>query len=183
LHRAADNGLALVDDLLGLAKASGTPRPEALDVARVIDVASEGIDNVHVSFDGVVPVVVADRVGLTQAIRNLVSNSSRYGHNGGSANVVVRTEDDSGGWFVTVSDDGPGLSPVDAERIFEPFYRGADRSVGGTGLGLAIVASFVESHGGRVWVDTTVNHGARFVMYLPKRTAEPAPHDAAAKKD
>jgi two-component system, OmpR family, sensor kinase len=67
-----------------------------------------------------------------------------------------------------VADHGPGLTPAQAERAFERFYR-ADkaRTSGGTGLGLAIVAALVAAHGGRVWVDSPPAGGAIFRIALP----------------
>jgi two-component system, OmpR family, sensor kinase len=77
-----------------------------------------------------------------------------------------------------VVDQGPGLEPADAERIFEPFYRaepdrarrGAERQAG-TGLGLSIVAAIASSHGGSAQVLTSRGHGAAFVVRLPADVA------------
>jgi len=83
----------------------------------------------------------------------------------------LRTEGDEA--VIEVTDEGPGLSPEQADRVFERFYR-ADvartrRSGGGsgTGLGLAIVAALVSAHGGRVEVDSRPGHGATFRVRLP----------------
>jgi two-component system OmpR family sensor kinase len=69
-----------------------------------------------------------------------------------------------------VTDQGPGLRPDQAERVFERFYR-ADtartRTAGGTGLGLAIVAALVAAHGGTVALDTAPGRGATFRITLP----------------
>jgi signal transduction histidine kinase len=70
----------------------------------------------------------------------------------------------------TVADDGPGLAPEDLAMVFERFYR-ADpsraRASGGAGLGLAIVKQLVEAHGGRVWAESELGKGARFIFTLP----------------
>jgi two-component system OmpR family sensor kinase len=74
-----------------------------------------------------------------------------------------------------VADDGPGLEPDVAARIFERFYRGdpaRTRTRGGSGLGLSIVAAVAEAHGGSVRVDTAPGAGARFVVDLPRAYAE-----------
>ena len=71
---------------------------------------------------------------------------------------------------LVVADDGPGLAPEVAARVFERFYRGdpaRTRARGGSGLGLSIVAAVAEAHGGRVSVDTAPGAGARFVVDLP----------------
>ena len=79
-----------------------------------------------------------------------------------------------------MADEGPGLDPEDAARVFERFYR-ADpsraRDRGGTGLGLAVVAALIEAHGGRVELETMPGSGAAFRVRLPVEpvtAAEPA---------
>ena len=75
--------------------------------------------------------------------------------------------------MVEVSDEGPGLTGEQTERVFERFYRAdaaRSRENGGTGLGLAIVAALVAAHGGRVELDTAPGDGATFRVLLPQRT-------------
>ena len=70
--------------------------------------------------------------------------------------------------FVRVEDRGPGIDKSDLPHMFEPFYRG--RSVGqirGSGLGLSLVKQIVESHGGRVSVETASAQGSAFTIHLP----------------
>lgn len=68
-----------------------------------------------------------------------------------------------------VEDTGPGISPEEQNRVFEKFYRAtnAPDGVTGSGLGLAIVKSIVDSHQGRVWVESTLGKGSTFVVLLP----------------
>ncbi len=84
-----------------------------------------------------------------------------------------------------VADHGPGLSPEQAEHVFERFYRGdqaRSRRAGGTGLGLAIVAALVAAHGGAVWVESVPGRGATFCIAIPlapeARHLAPDPDDA-----
>jgi len=81
--------------------------------------------------------------------------------------LTVVEEDESA--VIRVHDDGPGIEPADASRIFEPFFRSDPsraRSSGGAGLGLAIVAAIVTAHHGTVWVET--GPGATFEVRLPR---------------
>jgi two-component system OmpR family sensor kinase len=82
--------------------------------------------------------------------------------------VLLATSD--GYATLAVADDGPGLEPEVAAKVFEPFYR-ADKSrareTGGAGLGLAIVAAIVEAHHGTVRLDTSPGRGATFTVTLP----------------
>ncbi|MCW2617547.1 MAG: Sensor protein, partial [Modestobacter sp.] len=131
-----------------------------------------------------VPVVQGDEARLRQVIGNLVTNALT--HTPVDARVTVRLAEDAadpGIVVVAVSDEGPGLAPADAHRVFERFYR-ADasrtRAAGGTGLGLSIVASLVAAHGGRVELTTAQGKGATFAVRLPRSgpaapPTEPAP--------
>ena len=100
-----------------------------------------------------------DKVG--QVIDNLVENALRHG--AGKVTVTVRQDPD--GLVLSVADEGPGVPPGQAHRIFGRFWKGAER--GGTGLGLYVVNGIVEGHGGRVALVPPPEGGARFVVVLP----------------
>ena len=79
--------------------------------------------------------------------------------------------------MITVTDDGDGIAPDETEKIFEPFYRVGSakyRTATGTGLGLAISRGIIESHGGKMNVDSTLNNGSTFYFTL-SLTAPPQP--------
>jgi two-component system OmpR family sensor kinase len=125
-----------------------------------------------------VPVVIGDEARLRQVLGNLVTNALT--HTPVTARVTIRLSEDQaapGTVVVSVTDQGPGLAPADAQRVFERFYR-ADtsrtRAAGGSGLGLSIVASLVAAHGGRVEVTTAPGEGATFAVRLP-RSGPPTP--------
>ena len=114
-----------------------------------------------------VDVVTADERRIRQVVFNLLSNAVKFTPEGGA--VVVATERRNGEVHVSVSDTGPGVAPGDAERIFEEFQQ-TDIGVAqheGTGLGLALSKRLVELHGGRIWVESELGHGSRFVFTLP----------------
>ena len=74
--------------------------------------------------------------------------------------------------LVVIRDQGLGLAPEDLERVFEKFYRvnsASTASIGGTGLGLPITRFIVESHGGRIWVESELGKGSAFHFTLPLR--------------
>lgn len=169
----------LVDDLLLLARLDQqrplARRPvdllalaaDAVHDARVVDGGREITLSVR---SGSAFIVTGDEVRLRQVIGNLVNNALRHTPAGAPVDVVVRsgTLGGSPAAVLEVVDEGPGMPPEQAERVFERFYR-ADpaRSRGGTGLGLAIVAGLVAAHGGEVALDTTPGEGATFRVVLP----------------
>ncbi len=169
----------LVDDLLLLARLDQqrplARRPvdllalaaDAVHDARVLDADREISLSVR---SGSAFIVTGDEIRLRQVIGNLVGNALQHTPPGGPIEVIMRSGrlGEAPAAVLEVSDDGPGMPPEAAARVFERFYR-ADpaRSRGGTGLGLAIVAGLVEAHGGSVEVDTTPGAGATFRVTLP----------------
>jgi signal transduction histidine kinase len=114
-----------------------------------------------------VDIVRGDERRLRQIVFNLLSNAVKFTPPGGS--VAVATARVDGEVQVSVTDTGPGVPTDDQERIFEEFQQTA---IGisqreGTGLGLALSKRLVELHGGRIWVESELGHGSRFVFTLP----------------
>jgi signal transduction histidine kinase len=98
-------------------------------------------------------------------IRNLVQNAARHG----KPPVTVYVNAHAGQARIVVCDQGDGIAPEEAARVFEPFYRPAGRSesAGGWGLGLALVAEIVRLHGGRAWYSSLDTGGACFTVEIP----------------
>ncbi|MFN3408663.1 MAG: sensor histidine kinase [Limisphaerales bacterium] len=121
----------------------------------------------------------ADPNRVQQVLSNLVDNAIKYGRAEGT--VVLRGRcGDAGLVEISVADDGPGIPEEARERVFERFYRvdkARSREQGGTGLGLSIVKHIVQSHGGRVWVESEMGRGSCFHFSLP--AAEPSVPAAA----
>jgi signal transduction histidine kinase len=115
------------------------------------------------------PPVDADEGQLRAAFLNLLRNSREAMAGGGS--VTVRTRDAGGGEVeAEVADTGPGISPEDRRRIFEPFF---STKAGGTGLGLAFALQVVEEHGGSVGCDSEPGRGTVFRVRLPAAAGAP----------
>jgi signal transduction histidine kinase len=105
-----------------------------------------------------------DPTELSYVVTNLTDNAVKYGV--GDILVRVRTEDSTA--VIEVADQGPGIPSTDAVRVFDRFYRGAQRDVSGSGLGLAIVKRAVERANGTISLDTSPS-GSRFIVHLPSR--------------
>jgi len=114
------------------------------------------------------PMVRGDPYRLRQMIGNLVENAIKYTPVDGRVMVAAAAEGEQ--VILRVSDDGPGIPAADQPYIFDKFFRASNVSddSGGTGLGLSIVKSIVESHQGRIWVDSQLGRGTTFTVVLPR---------------
>jgi signal transduction histidine kinase len=120
--------------------------------------------------DGAIPLVTMDTSRMQRVLYNLVQNAVRYTPADGT--ITIRAVDAGSDVQVSVIDSGEGIEEQEMPRIFERFYRGANkarsRDDGGSGLGLTIAKGIVELHGGRIWANSTVGQGAAFTFALPK---------------
>jgi two-component system OmpR family sensor kinase len=133
--------------------------------------------------------VIGDEARLRQVVGNLMSNALTHTPDGTPIQVHVRSGVLDPGHRIPavvleVVDHGPGMSPDQAQRAFERFYRADQargRRTGGTGLGLAIVSALVSAHGGTVAVDTEPGRGATFRIALPLAPEAQAIQDPAGQ--
>lgn len=112
------------------------------------------------------PPVELDYLQMDQVLTNLIENAVRYTPPASPIEVRARLEGEQ--MVISVADRGPGVPPVDLERIFDKFYRvlGTQRTTG-SGLGLAVCKGLVEAHGGRIWAENREGGGAVFRFILP----------------
>ncbi len=116
----------------------------------------------------ILPPVMANRRNMEEVLSNLITNAIKYSPDGGQ--VTVSASAGSGYLCLRVRDTGLGISPEDLKLIFQQFYRVKDektRYIQGTGLGLAIVKSILESHQGRIEVESRPGEGSTFIVFLP----------------
>ena len=181
----------LVEDLLLLARLDAQ-RPLEQRRVDLLTLATDAVHDaqsiapqrkIHMEvFDGPgTPEVLGDEARLRQVLSNLMANALQ--HTPEDAGITVRVGTDADSAVLEVCDEGPGMRPEDAQRIFERFYRADSsraRASGGTGLGLSIVDSLVYAHGGRVTVTTAPGRGCRFQVTLPRVADAEIPVSAPA---
>jgi len=109
----------------------------------------------------------ANPIRIRQMLDNLIGNAIKYTPAGGNIDVSVSMQQRQ--IILEVTDSGPGIPPSEHNRVFEKFYRASNVADGasGSGLGLAIVKSIVDSHQGRVWVESVLGKGSSFFVVLP----------------
>lgn len=179
IQKHTDRLAFLIEDLLSLSQLESGQiilRQQETNlhpiIERVLDELQSAAAQKSITLKNSVPTALeanADADRLEQAIYNLVDNGIKYGKSGGT--ITITAEDLPEFVKVSVQDDGPGIPPEAQERIFERFFRvdrARSRDQGGTGLGLAIVKHIVQSHGGKVWVESTPGHGSSFFLTLPR---------------
>jgi signal transduction histidine kinase len=138
---------------------------------------------VKIDVEPELPQIPADLRRVTQVVLNLVSNAVKYTYPG--AQVTLRAFINPAGLLqIDVEDNGVGISPEQQQHLFRRFYR-ADNplrdEVGGTGLGLSIAKSFVELHGGEMWVQSESGKGSTFSFMLPLiQPEQPEPTEATS---
>ncbi len=171
---------ALIDDLLAYARVES--RGKNLELIESESVLQRVLNDIQVSIadhDAVIthdplPPVLADRTQLTLLFQNLLSNALKF-RTTRPPHVHISARQEGLQWLLTVKDNGIGIEPQYANKIFELFQRlHARQEYPGTGLGLAICKRIVERHGGRIWVESELGKGATFFFTLPTQDSMPS---------
>jgi two-component system, OmpR family, sensor histidine kinase SenX3 len=132
-----------------------------------------GLD-VEIDVPDALPSVLGDATALRRAFQNLIANAIKYGERGKW--IGLRAHAAGRDVVISVKDRGIGIAAAEHERIFEPFYRTPDvvaAQIHGAGLGLSLVKRIVETHGGRISVQSTPGEGSEFTVRLPAASQQP----------
>lgn len=121
------------------------------------------------------PAIRCDRDRVLQVIANLLSNAFNVVSRRGSVSLRVKQRESEA--VFSVADTGPGIAPAEHAHLFEHYWRSPQASYPGIGLGLAIARGIVERHGGRIWADSELGHGATFFFTMPFATVPALPAD------
>jgi len=128
--------------------------------------------------------IMGDPSRLNSVMSNLLSNAIKFTDPGGRIRVSVQWDDEKA--TVNVTDNGPGISEDEINRVFEHLFRGRaavrdpNNPVEGTGLGLALAKTVIEQHGGKIWVSSKEDLGATFSFSLPR---EPTPKTGSLRRE
>ncbi len=164
----------LIQDLLSYSRLTTQGRPleligcqDACNIAMVNLGQSIGDSGAIVNV-GALPEVRADATQLAQLFQNLIGNAIKY-RNERPPEIQVYAKTEGEYWVFSVQDNGIGIEPQYADRIFEMFQRLHTRlEYSGTGIGLAICRKIVERHGGRIWVESRPGQGSTFLFTIPR---------------
>jgi signal transduction histidine kinase len=173
----------MIEDLVETARLEGgklVPEKTAVEMdsfVRQLAQEQPGVidqDRLQIDISGGLPPVPADPHLLERILANLVTNAQKYSPPESPVRLRVRAKD--GEIIISVSDSGQGIEPKDQPHIFERFYRPEGRRRrDSVGLGLYITRKLVESHGGRIWVESKPGKGSTFFFTLPASGVVPFP--------
>ncbi len=179
IERHARRTLDLAEEFVQLARAESSTYH--LDTVNLVDLLDEAVDEVwpqaqaqRVNLLVVRPEAPAlcevDRGLLTRAMANLLGNAVKYG--GAGTEVLCAVHAATGGWRVSITDQGPGMTPEQQQRLFQQFARldPEHSATRGVGLGLVFVRTVIERHGARIEVISQPGHGTTFHFTLAAST-------------
>ena len=179
-NKSVDRMINIVEDLEVISRLETDEYQLDLQAFNIFELASEVIDafemkasqmNITLELinESQTELVIGDKDKIQQVLMNLVSNSIKYGKDGGKTRV--RFFDMEANMLIEIADDGIGIAEDSLDRLFERFYRvdkNRSRDIGGTGLGLAIVKHILENHNQNINVRSTVGVGSTFSFFLNK---------------
>ena len=169
----------LIDDVLDLTQGDRRGvvlERERIDMAGLVKAATESFQpratekkqKLDLTVDGSTGVVIGDSRRLRESIEHVLRNSVAYTPDRGKIKVAAKGDDDA--VTVTVADNGPGISPEEQGQVFNRFHRvgGTMRGDAAFGLGLPLTQQFVEAHGGKVELQSTLGKGTTVTMTIPR---------------
>jgi signal transduction histidine kinase len=184
IRGATQQARGLIRDLLEYSRAGrGQLSLERVPAGRIVEQAMDALAGAieaaraQVSV-GELPVVLADRANLCRVFQNLIGNAVKFTTQD-TPRVRIEAEREGEHWHFFVRDNGIGMNPEHARRIFEPFQRlHGEEDYPGTGIGLAVCERIIDQHAGRIWVTSTPGEGSVFHFTLPAA----APADARSPR-
>lgn len=182
IERELDACTRIIGDLLDFARERAlilAPTPLHALVAEAIALVPPSKSQLCNEVTAELPLAVIDRQQFRQVLLNLIQNAVDAMEPRGGGTITASADCTGAAWSLRIEDDGPGMPPDVAARVFEPLFT---TKVKGTGLGLAIVSGIVSRHGGTIQIDSVVGRGTRFVIQWP-REVRPAPDPAPTKPE
>ena len=176
ISAAAEKMDALLSELLELSRIGRIVNPPTeIDTVRLVQDAIDSVDarirsrNVTVNIAPNLPVIHGDRIRLREVFENLIDNAVKYMGEQDDPVIEIGVRNQVGETVFYVKDNGIGIEEQYQEKIFGLFEK-LDSTVEGTGIGLALVKRIIETHGGRIWVESEgLGKGSAFCFTIPDR--------------
>ena len=167
----------MVSDLLEYSKANSEDIGYTeFSVQKQIDIALENLkdsieeSNAIISCCGAMPEICASPIRFCKIMQNLIGNAIKYKSLDKTPEIMISIEEQKETWLFSVRDNGIGIKDDYLKQIFVIFKRLHNKNqYGGTGIGLAVCKKFVESFGGKIWVESEFGKGSTFLFTIPKK--------------
>lgn len=174
IANAADKMHTLLSDLLELSRIGRIINPpEEVDLAQVIREAIETLDaqlrskKLIVNSPLNMPIVYGDRIRLREVFENLIDNAAKYTGDQPNPMIEIGTKDENNEVVIFVRDNGMGIEPQYQKKVFGLFDK-LNPDSEGTGIGLALIKRIIETHGGKIWVESEgLGKGSTFYFTIP----------------
>jgi PAS domain S-box-containing protein len=175
---AAQRMRRLIKDVLTLAEAGASERPfTTVSLDRVVNTARDNLSeriqerSVEIIVHSL-PTVMGDETQLVRLFQNLLSNALKF-NDKRQPRIEIKSSEEDTFWKITVQDNGIGMNPAEAGKIFAPFKRLHGRNeYEGTGIGLAVCRKIIHRHGGTIGVDSQPGLGSTFWLTIPRKELE-----------
>jgi signal transduction histidine kinase len=178
INNAAKRMGKFVDELLDLSRVgriSNPPTDVSFDeIVQDALSATEGLikaKQVQLQIDAIFPFVFVDRARIIQVMQNLITNAVKFMGEQPNPTIRIGFKEVDGEHIFSVSDNGIGIAPENHELIFELFNK-LNPEIEGTGIGLGLVKKIIEVHNGRIWVESELGRGAKFLFTLENKKYE-----------
>lgn len=166
----------MIQDLLELSRIGRiVPACESVDITQIIKEVIETLQILLLErgtewvIHQDLPTITCERVRIKQVFENLIDNANKYmGEENDKPRIEIGFHDKGDFFEFFVKDNGIGIKKEYHEKVFEIFTRLGDVEVEGTGIGLTIVKKIIETHGGKIWLDSDVGKGTTVYFTLPK---------------
>lgn len=176
IANAADKMDELLSDLLELSRVGRIiNQSEEVDLVKLTQEAVELLDarirskNVTVNISPDLPIVFGDRIRLREVMENLIDNAAKYTDNRPNPIIEIGAGQKNSNQVIFVRDNGMGIESQHLAKIFDLFEK-LDQNSEGTGIGLALIKRIVETHGGKIWVESDgLEKGSTFYFTIPDR--------------
>lgn len=177
IYRESERLLSLINDIIRLSEIEEHNKSEVMSQVNLLDTANEVEEilankaqrhGISMSVEGENVTLLANASYMSELFLNLMDNAIKYNDEGG--HVWVKIHKKNGLAYITVKDDGIGISAEHQDRIFERFYRvdkSRSKQTGGTGLGLSIVKHIATYHQGSISIQSEVGEGTQIEVSLP----------------
>lgn len=178
IHFAVDGAerlQTLIKDLLSFSRVGTRGKPfQPTNIQDIVTRACSDLQFVIADHEANIvyndlPTVIADETQMSQVFQNLISNAIKF-HSDDKPYIQIEAQQENQVWKFTITDNGIGIEPEFAERIFIIFQRLHTRDqYPGTGIGLAVCKKIVERHGGQIWIEPNTPKGTRVSFTIPER--------------